>query len=223
VRTGTYGLQAWANGGDIADVATTYLKNDIHVTADEPLDLDALTWIIPDRERIFRVGDLDRRSDGFAYGGLPHEHARIAKCPADLTFTVGESQTSDWCFGQSYIGSWDIAFTVDSAAAAAGNRSATLSVSLAGYSTGASLDILLNNATKIGNLTSGAVGTNVTDSLANDPSAYRSGTPGGEWRFFDFDFDGSALSRQAVNTISFVVTRNTTWRGFIYDGIVLDW
>lgn len=221
VRTGFYGLQAWSNGSAIADVAASYLKNDVQVKKNGALNLGSLTWAISTtRKRLFQVGDFDRKDLGFQYGGVPYQHALVAKCPANINYTVGVSQTSDWCFGQTYLGTWSINFQVDSLARA--NKTATLTVSLAGYSSGSSSNILLNNGSKIGNLTSGAVGQNATVGLASDPSLYRSATTAGEWRFFQFDLDGSLL-KQGSNSISFVMTRNTTWHGFMWDSILLDW
>lgn len=221
VRTGFYGLQAWSNGSAIADVAASYLKNDVQVKKNGALNLGSLTWAISTtRKRLFQVGDFDRKDLGFQYGGAPYQHALVAKCPANINYTVGVSQTPDWCFGQTYLGTWSINFQVDSLARA--NKTATLTVSLAGYSSGSSSNILLNNGSKIGNLTSGAVGQNATVGLASDPSLYRSATTAGEWRFFQFDFDGSLL-KQGSNSISFAMTRNTTWHGFMWDSILLDW
>lgn len=105
---------------------------------------------------------------------------------------------------------------------AVADKMATLFVSLAGYSSGESSDILANGV-KVANLTSGAVGSNVTDSLASDLSLYWSATKAGKWRFFQVDFNGSATFKQGLNSISFVVMRDTTWHGFMWDSVLLDW
>ncbi|GAP91340.2 putative rhamnogalacturonate lyase [Rosellinia necatrix] len=236
VRAARYGLQAWSNGSAAtADVTTTFLRDGVVVAASRETDLGRLEWDTSSssssegkkkkkkkkKTRIFQVGDFDRTSYGFRYGGAPNEHALVDRCPADLVYRVGESETADWCFGQTHLGNWTIAFDVTpgavEAAAAAGDGNATLIVSLAGYSSSAS-SVIWANGWPIGNLTSGAPG------LLNDPSLYRSATAAGEWRYFEFAFDAAAAAlREGPNEITFQMTRSTTWHGFMWDSIVLEW
>ncbi|KAK8024028.1 hypothetical protein PG993_012094 [Apiospora rasikravindrae] len=221
VRAAAYGLQAWSNGSELADVTTEFLQQDVVVVAGETTELGTMTWRVSNKTKIFQVGDFDRTSYGFAYGGAPYEHGLVEKCPADLKFTVGTSKTEDWCFGQSKQGSWVISFSLNKLGAPIPKRAqkeeATLIVSLAGYSTGVSSHIWANDVV-IGNLTSGAA-----PGLLNDPSLYRSGTTAGEWRYFEFPFDAGTVLRKGVNEIRFEVTSNTTWRGFMWDSVVLEW
>ncbi|KAF2227768.1 polysaccharide lyase family 4, domain III-domain-containing protein [Elsinoe ampelina] len=221
VLTGIYGLQAWANGGAIGDVLGRFVEDDIDLsTPGEGQDLGELVWQLPEgRKRIFQVGASDRRSLGFKYGGAPYEHGLVAKCPANLTFTVGQSATEEWCFGQSALGTWSIAFDLGAEElTGAGNRSALLSVSLAGYSQGTSSSIFVNGgqggSAKVGNLTTG--------SIPSDQCLYRSATQAGEWHFFEFPV-ARALLKEGRNTVSFIVERTTLWRGFLWDSIVLEW
>ncbi|KAL1875696.1 hypothetical protein VTK73DRAFT_9951 [Phialemonium thermophilum] len=220
VRPATYGLQAWSSGGKLADVSTTFLQNDVVVTAasggsdDGETELGTLTWAVSPRKKLFQVGEFDRHSNGFLYGGAPWQHALVANCPADLVFRAGCSPVSDWCFGQTYKGNWTIRFKVKEEPAAA-PRDPTLIVSLAGYSSGTSSTIYANGQV-IGNLTSGAPG------LASDPCLYRSATAAGEWRYFEFPVD-TGLLKKGVNEVTFQVTRNTTWHGFMWDSIILEW
>ncbi|ORY67284.1 polysaccharide lyase family 4 protein [Pseudomassariella vexata] len=218
VRAATYGLQAWSNGSSIADVTTSFLHNDVVVSKDETTDLETLEWQVSTKKTLFQVGDFDRYSYGFLYGGAPHEHGLVDKCPADLTWTYGESATEDWCFGQSKLGNWTIAFDAvmqrNDTASSAG-KNATLIVSIASYSTGVSSNIYANGVL-IGNLTSG------TPQLLSDPGLYRSGTAAGEWRYLEFPFDAAVL-RSGENEVTFQVTKNTTWHGFMWDSIKLEW
>ncbi|KAF4554611.1 putative polysaccharide lyase family 4 protein 2 [Elsinoe fawcettii] len=219
VLTGTYALHAWANGGEIGDVLGDFITNDIDLsTASEVQDLGELLWQLPDRKRIFQVGASDRRSIGFKYGGAPYQHGLVSQCPANLTFTVGESNTDAWCFGQSQLGTWSIAFPLSAAdLEVAGNKSALLSVSLAGYSQGTSNNIFVNGVdagSKVGNLTTG--------SIPSDQCLYRSATQAGEWHFFEFPVARERL-REGRNEVNFVVDRSTQWRGFLWDSIALDW
>ncbi|KAL1859734.1 hypothetical protein Daus18300_009456 [Diaporthe australafricana] len=216
VRAAAYGLQAWSNGSAIADVTTSFLRNGVEVAAGEDADLGALEWAVSNRTRLFQVGDFDRYAYGFNNGGAPYQHALVASCPADLTYTVGSSGPGDWCFGQTWLGNWTVRFEVQAnASVSAAEGQATLIVSLAAYSTGVSSTVYANDQV-IGNLTSG------TPQLLNDPGLYRSATVAGEWRYFEFAFDAGLLSA-GWNTVTFEVTRNTTWHGFMWDSIVLEW
>ncbi|KAK7972794.1 hypothetical protein PG996_007014 [Apiospora saccharicola] len=222
VRAATYGLQAWSNGSVLSNVTTSYLQEDVVVVAGEATDLQTATWQVSNKTKIFQVGDFDRTSYGFAHGGAPYEHGLVDKCSADLSFMVGTSRTEDWCFGQSKLGSWTISFSLDKVPAPKRNgeehgKEATLIVSLAGYSTGASSRVWANDVV-IGNLTSGSA-----PGLLNDPSLYRSATTAGEWRYFEFSFDAGKVLKKRDNEIRFEVTSNTTWRGFMWDSIVLEW
>ncbi|KAI9738374.1 MAG: hypothetical protein M1834_008877 [Cirrosporium novae-zelandiae] len=220
VRTGTYALQAWGNGSPaLSSITTTFLQNDVVVTANETTTLTNLTWT-PQQGRtpIFQIGDLDRKATGFEYGDAPHQHALVDKCPANLTYTIGVSNTSDWCFGQSALGTWDVKFYINSTTnSSTSTAAALLSISLAGYSKGTSASIYLNNDTTstIGNLTSGIIPT--------DPCLYRSATSAGEWHLYEFEIAEGVLKSGEWNVLSFVVTKSTTWKGWIWDSVVLEW
>jgi rhamnogalacturonan endolyase len=211
VRSADYGLQAWSNGGSIRDASTVLLVNDITVSSGQATDLGQLIWKTQGREQIFQVGDLDRKSLGFQYGGAPRQHALVTKCPANLTHIAGEGNTIEWCFAQSVIGTWTIQFHIRTLPT---DTSAVLSVSLAGYSSGVSSTILLNNATTIGNLTSGQI--------LSDPCLYRSGTEAGEWHYYEFPIANGSFV-QGWNSIDFRVTRTTLWHGFMWDSILLEY
>lgn len=213
VRTGVYGLQAWSNGGRLADVTTVLLENDVVVKKGKNGDLGKLTWETQGREQIFQVGEFDRKTLGFKYAGSPREHALVTKCPADLTYTVGESETSDWCFGQSEEGTWSIRFFLGYNAPA--DADSVLSVSLAGYSVGVSSDITINdNPNPIGNLTS--------DYIPSDQCLYRSATVAGEWHYYEFPVAGDLLQK-GWNWVNFTVTEGSLWHGFMWDSILLEY
>ncbi|BCS19874.1 putative rhamnogalacturonase [Aspergillus puulaauensis] len=212
VRAATYGLQAWSNGSKLADVTTSFLQNDVVVQAGKTANLRSLDWAVSRREKVFQIGDFDRTSYGFHLGGAPYTHALSEECPADLLYAVGQSTSQDWCFVQTHLGNWTITFD---AAAPAEKQTAMLIVSLAGYASGTSSTILANGV-KIGNLTSD------TPPLRNDGTIYRSATTAGEWRYFEFPFDASLL-RETENEITFQVTKSSTWKGFLWDSVVLEW
>ncbi|KAA8645347.1 putative rhamnogalacturonase [Aspergillus tanneri] len=112
VRCGKYSLQAWSDGGRIADVTASF-HDGVSVQQKKQTQLGRLEWKISSRKKIFHIGGFDQKSLGFKHGGNPYQHALVEKCPANLTYTFGESKTSDWCFTQSAKGSWTIHFTVD--------------------------------------------------------------------------------------------------------------
>ncbi|RDW78251.1 hypothetical protein BP5796_06103 [Coleophoma crateriformis] len=209
VRTAEYALYAWSNGGDLSDVATTFSQNDIVVGDSEALALGDLVWSVKTRERILQIGDLDRKALGFHNGGAPRQHGLVAQSPANLTYIVGESNVSDWYYGQSALGSWTILFDLPEAS----NRSATLAISLAGYSKSSDLVIGVNGQ---------PVSQLLSADLLSDPALYRSGTTAGEWHYYEFHVDSGVL-QAGWNNVVFQVTRYTLWRGFLWDSVFLDW
>ena len=212
VRATTYGFYAWSDGGSIADVSTTFARNDVAVRNGEVTALGLLTWETQSRKPIFQIGELDHKALGFRNGGAPYQHGLVAKSPANLTYTIGQSNESDWYFGQSALGSWTVLFDLTNADVAS-NRTAILSLSLAGYSQTVSLDVRVNSHLLV-SLTS--------TTLPSDPGLYRSGTTAGEWRFLEFNVSAEAL-KAGTNRLVFEVTRTTLWRGFMWDSIILEW
>ncbi|GKT49556.1 rhamnogalacturonate lyase A [Colletotrichum spaethianum] len=211
VRSGSYAVYTTSNGGKLADVYTNFTAP-VTIVKDKTLNLGQLTWNVPTGKHIFQVGEFDKKANGFKNGGVPYQHGVAAQSPANLTFTVGKSQNSDWYFAQSAIGKWTIEFNLPVGDISA-NRTALLSVSLAGYSQSTALDIDVN----------GQVYASLSkDSLTSDPSLYRSGKFSGEWRFFQYKIDTDVL-KAGKNTVGFTVTRYTQWRGFLWDSIILEW
>jgi rhamnogalacturonan endolyase len=217
VRSDSYALQAWSNGAPIGDVSTTFLQNDITVIKNKEARLGKLKWKTQERKAIWRIGEMDRKSLGFQYGGAPYQHALVAKCPANLTVVPGPRAASEWCFGQSALGNWTVSFDLKAHQIPKDPKKsgAVLSVSLAGYSSGASSNILANDVI-VGNLTSG------TPKLTNDPSLYRSATTAGEWRYFEFPI-GEGILKPGPNEVVFQLTRSTLWHGFMWDAVILEW
>ncbi|KAE8836370.1 hypothetical protein PTNB73_04332 [Pyrenophora teres f. teres] len=209
IRTGTYALYAWGNGGALRNVISNFTHNDVVIQQGKNTNLKDLTWQVPDcSKRIFQIGDFDRKTDGFGLAdpSKPFDHGRIAKCPANLTYTVGKSATKDWCFGQLAVGTWSVIFESRNEA------KAKLTLSLAGFSQGSSADVLLNGV-PVGNITSA--------SLLNSQDTYRGATRAGEWRLLEFGVDKGKLKR-GVNKLDVKVTKSAQWRGWLWDSIVLD-
>ncbi|KAH6693605.1 polysaccharide lyase family 4, domain III-domain-containing protein [Plectosphaerella plurivora] len=213
VRTGSYGLIAWADGGKLADVYTNVTVPGIEIVKDSTRDLGQLKWQVADRaKRIFQIGDFDKKALGFRNGGVPYEHGKTEDSPANLTFVVGQSKVSDWYYASSAVGRWEIQFNLTAEEVAAG-RDATLSVSFAGYSQSGALNVEVNRE---------VYGTLDKNVLASDPALYRSGKISGEWRLLQYNVPAGKLVA-GLNTVSFAVTRYTKFRGFLWDSIILEW
>ncbi|KAL7269827.1 hypothetical protein RUND412_007486 [Rhizina undulata] len=211
-------LQAWSNGGDIGDVTTVFSYGNFSVANGSTTDLGSLVWNTQGREGIWQIGDFDRKSLGFAYGGDPYTHGLVDNCPANLTYTIGTNTPSDWCFGKSAKGVWEVVFDIDTIP---GNQTAILSLSIAGFSgsgttiggVGSALEISLN-------------GNEFEDSktaIGTDPCLYRSGTTGGEWRYYEWEV-GAEWLQEGNNTLSLVTDVTATrWRGIMWDMVKFEW
>lgn len=212
VRAGAYSLHAWSNGSSIADVTTSVYEPSVIIEAGEENEYDELTWQTQGRTNIFQIGDFDRTTLGFKYAGSPLQHALTANCPANFTYTVGESQTSDWCYAQSANGTWAVEFELDEPNLQKETPS-VLSISLAGYSEGVTIAIELNgNSSQLGTL----------GDFSNDKSIYRSANMAGEWDFFEYTIAPDTF-HLGWNSISFTVIETAQWRGFMWDSIILEY
>lgn len=204
VRAGEYGLYAWSNGGDIDDVYTNFTKAGINVKGQT--NLSTLTWSVPSNERIFQIGDFDKKTTGFVNSG-PYQHGLAALSPANFTYIVGTSNNSDWYYASSNLGTWNVEFNIP----ALKKATARFVVSLAGYSQSTALTISVNDV---------VLGSLSKDNVSTDAAAYRSGTVSGEWHHFEYVIDNL---KQGRNVVSFEVDRYVLWRGFLWDAIALEW
>ncbi len=175
--------------------------------------LGHLSWKVnTQRKQIFQIGALDHKALGFKNGGAPYTHGLAAQSPANLTYTIGKSKTSDWYYASSALGYWTVVFDIPASQIKA-NRTAILTLSFAGYSKSSNLDVSIN---------SNKITSFITADLASDPALYRSGTTAGEWHFYEFGIDSGVLVA-GENKLVFQVTRFTLWRGFLWDSVVLEW
>lgn len=210
VRAGEFGLYAWSNGGALSDVYTNVTRTNITVADGELTELGSIAWKVPERRStVFQIGDIDRQAYGFKNGCLPYQHGLTDQSPANLTYTVGRSDVSDWYYAQSANGTWTIEFDVGSV----NKGNAILSVSLAGHAKGPSLAIDINGQ-KLDTLTPGKV--------ANDAASYRSGRIAGEWRFFQYNITSDRFSA-GQNTVGFTLSNSVRWKGYLWDSVILEW
>ncbi|KAJ1559819.1 hypothetical protein HK405_009229, partial [Cladochytrium tenue] len=72
-RAGTYGLEAWGNGGSLTAVTTRLVVDEVAVTAGvNEVSLWQLEWALAaGRTLVFQIGALDRMTTGFCIGGEP--------------------------------------------------------------------------------------------------------------------------------------------------------
>jgi rhamnogalacturonan endolyase len=181
-RQKPYRLLAWANGGHLADVDNVYNGTMVAFGKSEHLDLGTIRWPIPSREIAWRIGDFDRKTLGFKHGGDVMQHGLSDVCPANLVYTIGVSTPSDWYFAQSAQGNWTIIFDK----ATSPHRSATLTLSFAGYTSqngyGLGRDsTTLPEVTPTGlniSMNQFLVG-NIVSETATDGALYRSATTAG--------------------------------------------
>lgn len=200
VRTASdYWLQAfsseWSGGIDVIG-NYTYSKQ-ITIRSDSSTNLGQIKWDL-DHETIWSIGNYDRTTKGFEYGGKVYEDYQTELCPADYDFYVNETSYHAWCFAKSKNGTWSIHFDLDSID---DSRDAALYVSIAGYTGNNSyvggdstkLKILVNG----NQLDEDTYGTN----LYNDKSTYRSSSFAGNWFYSRLDVPNSYLET-GENTIA---------------------
>jgi rhamnogalacturonan endolyase len=224
VRSGLRNLQAWPNGGPIGDVTTVFSRNDVLIQSGKTTQLGEMLWRPQRRIRmVWQIGELDRTAKGFGLSGPPHEHARSRKCPANLIFEVGKSETKDWCFAQVHPGVWSIRFNMDNSSM----TDALFTISLAAYTSGVSAMISLNDRA-IGQMNMRNIGP-------GDPALFRSGTLAGEWHMVRFPIN-EKLWRLGPNKIDLrirsgkglwtasdtKIASKNPWRGFMFDSLLLE-
>jgi rhamnogalacturonan endolyase len=196
VRPGTYTLYAWQTQGPITQ---SYAKDNIVVSGDK-LDLGVLDWDPPYHPNlIWQIGKADRLAGEFKYGNVPRYAEWIKQVPANMTFTIGQSNDeTDWYFAQP-TGTWTVKFNVDKVPS--GNGYLTIAIAGGGGSVTAAL-----NGTTVGQLAYG-----------DDGSVRRSTNRSGRYARNEYTFPASDL-KQGENTL----TLQTVSGGLMYDTIVME-
>jgi rhamnogalacturonan endolyase len=215
VRSGDYALKAWPNGGKIGDVTTVFDLHDVKITPNSNQQLGKLSWKPQNRKLIWQIGTVDRKAEGFTYGGSPRNNVIHTKCPGSLKFVVGQSQTKNWCFAQWDAGKWTIEFDIPVVppASRSGIAAAVFSVAMASYTTAKSTSVLVNGQ-RIGSLWS--------SKFLGDAAIVRSATIAGEWRYVELPIPAGLL-KAGKNIVEIQMGKVNGLNGYLYDSILLEW
>lgn len=203
VRPGTYMLYAYATSGDITH---QYSKN-ITVSG-ITTDLGTLTWAPQNyTNKLWQIGKADRKATEFKFGNISRQYGLPAQVPANFTYTIGTTHSSDWYYAQTKIGSWDINFNLTSTY----SKNAYLTVAMASIAKNPITDVFVNG-TNIGTLDYSSI---------NDGTTYRSVTESGRYQLQEISFPASLLI-VGTNTVSLKMKSVGTDGGILYDTIKLE-
>ena len=113
VREGSYSLYAYALNGSATGY---YVQDDVTVTNGNTTAFGTMVWV-PDANRydevLWQIGQSDHLADGFNMSGSIRQYGRTNSIPADLTFTIGESEeATDWYYAQAHNGTWTIKYNL---------------------------------------------------------------------------------------------------------------
>jgi len=196
VRPGTYTLYAWQTQGPITQ---SFAKDGIVVTGDT-LDLGLLDWDPPYHPNLlWQIGKADRMAGEFKFGNQPRSADWIHQVPANLTFTIGQSNpATDWYYAQP-TGTWTVNFNLDKTPTGSGY----LTIAIAGG--GGSVTAALNGS-PVAQL-----------SYPDDGSVRRSTNRSGRYDRNEYTFPDTLL-KAGPNTL----TLSATSGGLMYDTIVME-
>ncbi|MBR6191943.1 MAG: hypothetical protein IKQ68_07305 [Prevotella sp.] len=206
VRKDTYVLTAYALNGSNTEQLT---KENIVIEGTD-VNLGTITWT-PEKfnQNIFQIGESDRLSDGFKLSDMPRAYENYQQVPADLTFTVGESDPSTgWYYAQTGISTWTIRFK----AGEESNSMARLTAAAAAISNLSHLYVRLN-------------GTQIAqwDYDYNDGALYRSAMQSGRYHNRYVNFGASRLKANDWNTIEFEIKKiDGNIGGIMWDCVKLE-
>ncbi len=196
VRPGTYTLYAWETQGAV----TQSFAQDNVVVSGDTLDLGKIVWDAPYHPNlVMQIGKADRMAGEFKFGNGPRSATWLQEVPANLTYTVGQSDPlKDWYYAQK-TGVWTVKFNVSKPITGNGY----LTVAIAGG--GASVQFALNGQ-NIGSL-----------SYGDDASVRRSANRSGRYARNEYTFPASAF-KVGENTL----TLTCNGAGIMYDTVVLE-
>ena len=207
VRSGTYSLYAYSTGGTIADITDQFVKDGIKVDGSKT-DIGSLTWSPPHYSHfLWQIGIADRKASELNLGNVPRMYGLYKKVPANLTYTIGKSNSrDDWYYAQTQEGVWIINFNLNKTY----TGTAHLTVAIAGQARNVSVELDINGHT-IGSL----------PSYPNDGSIYRSVISSGYYHLSTHTFPASQL-KSGTNSLSFNAFNVSEGGGRMYDTIKLE-
>lgn len=206
VRQDTYVLTAYALQGSNTEQLTL---EDIQVKGKQT-DLGAIKWNTEKFDKtLFCIGQSDRLADGFKGAEAARAYDNYAQSPANLTYTIGESQeATDWYYAQTKPGKWTIRWK-------AGNKNYGM-LRLTGAAAGVA---------NLGHIYIKVNGTQVAHwgNFYNDGSIYRSGNRAGRYQQRRVEFSASRLKANDWNTIELEIKKlNGNIGGIMWDCIKLE-
>lgn len=204
VRPGDYALYAYATHGDVTD---ELVFEDVHV-GNETCHLGVIDWTPSKHGKLlWMIGENNRLSDGFALSDAPRSYLLPEKVPADLVFTIGDSNPqTDWYYAQTKKGVWAVRFRCDQAYLG----QAYLTASLAAVTSQPTIQVSLNG-----------IFLDTWQWNSNDGAIYRSATQSGRHGLKTLCFDASIL-RQGENLLEFNLTNGNGRGGVMWDCIKME-
>ena len=206
VRPGNYNLYAYATAGDVTDMLE---QDDITVVEGEQ-SLGTIDWTPTCyTDQLWIIGENDRRSSEFNLCDEMRQYGLWEQSPADLTYTVGESDPKkDWYYAQTKAGTWTVKFNLKKVLAPG---TACLTASLAGAT----------NAGSTVNVKVNGISCATWKPGVNDAAIYRSAIQSGRHWLMSATFSNIRL-RYGSNTVTFTMSGNGKNGGFMYDCIKLE-
>lgn len=203
VRKGDYSLYAYATAGDVTDELE---KSSITVDAAET-NLGTIDWTPARYERkLWQIGQNNRKADGFHYSDTLRSYGLWTLPPANLTYTVGESnEADDWYFAQTQNGTWTVSFNLDEAP----TGTAHFTTSIAGTTNSPTVTVNVNGSKK------------AQWKFGNDAGIYRSCVLGGKHWLKTCSFPASSL-KKGLNTLDLVMSGISKNGGVMWDCIKLE-
>lgn len=206
VRPDTYNLFAYAKAGEVTDMLE---QDDMTVNAGDN-NLGTIDWT-PTKytQMLWMIGQNDRRSSEFRYSDAMRQYGLWEQVPADLTYTIGESnEATDWYYAQTQKnGTWTIKFNLDERPAGR----VYLTASLAGCSgTGSTITVKVNGTQRA-----------TWKPGVNDACIYRSAINSGRHYVYTCDFLNTGL-KAGENTVTFTYSGGGSKDGIMYDCIKME-
>ena len=202
VRKGTYTLHAYALGGENTDELV--LENIVVNDTKQPLGV--IRWApLKHGTCLWRIGEADRQTDGFAMSRAPRDYANAKNAPDTLHYYVGRSRNEEWWYVQPPKSEWTVHFTCDQLR----GDTVYLTGSVAAQSYLPVIKIEVNGM---------EVGEWVHWECQTDPSVYRSATQGGYHQVMTLAFPARLLHK-GENTL---VLRMPKLRRRGYGGLMWD-